>query len=159
MAESSNKKEPALEDALIAIQKAFSRVNQQTAERNQESPGSPLAHIIGNVDANLKTTGRVVEDRFIIDSGGDIEIAFSGAIDTDIEESADKPEVPEPAASAVLEDIFSMNSEQISKLDSEVKIGLLEKIRSSSGFNPQIRKFLDDAFMKIVEEKKRIGQE
>ena len=157
MAESSNKKEPALEDALIAIQKAFSRVNRHTAERNREAPESPLAHIIGNVDANLKAVGRVVEDRFIIDSGGDIEIALSGAIDTDIEESAEKPEAKESAESEALDFLFSMNSEQIHALDNEVKNDVLGKMMAISGSDPQIRQPLDEALIKILEQKKFAG--
>lgn len=156
--EETNKAGPALEDALIAIQKAFSRVNQKTADRNREAPDSPLAHIIGTVDATFKTTGRVVEDRFMIDSSGDVEIAFSGTIDTDIEEGAKITEAPEPMVVDLADDISNMSPDQLNGLDLKTKIDTLRAFIDRTALSEDSVEIINKAFSTVLSDSQQAGK-
>lgn len=83
--EKKTKQNPALEDVINALQKAFSRVSSDSAK---VSDSEALALIVGQVefDIQIKLTPNL--DRLLVDTNGVINLGLKGVIDTDIREES-----------------------------------------------------------------------
>ena len=68
-----------LDDILVALQKSFSRLTDQTNENE-----GTTAQMVGEVDFELKAKFSAQNDSLIHDREGGIELTFTGTIDLDI---------------------------------------------------------------------------
>jgi len=87
---------PFLEEVLVALQKSFSRVNNQSAEVPEHQA---RALMVGDVDFQLslnvdpyRDAEHATADRLLVKSGGGISLTLSGRIDTDIRVAGDQDE-------------------------------------------------------------------
>ncbi len=79
---------PFLEEVLVALQKSFSRVNNQSAAVPEQQA---RALMVGDVDFQLtlnvepyRKSENAPADRLLVKPGGEISLSLSGRIDTDI---------------------------------------------------------------------------
>lgn len=90
-----DKSVPMLEDVLIALQKSFSRLSEQTAVSDKKVPGRPLALMTGDVEFDISMSMQPVatdndwDSLAYSPSGGGIALRLSGKISTDLRVNPD----------------------------------------------------------------------
>jgi hypothetical protein len=86
---------PMLVDVLIALQKTFSRLSEQTAESEKVKPARPLALVTGDVTFDLSmnvqpvASGKDWDNLAYNASGVGIGLRLSGKISTDVRVNPD----------------------------------------------------------------------
>ena len=70
-----------LDEAIVALQKSFSRVSAKSAEISQEKA---RAMVTGQVTFEMSLKVQPEKDYLYIDSNGTVDLRLSGMIDTDI---------------------------------------------------------------------------
>ena len=86
---------PNLDDALVALQKTFSRVSARSAGLPRTNA---LALIAGEVAFDLKLRVNLVKDTLCLDPSGALKLNLNGTIDTDIRIQDEDEDEGEPAA-------------------------------------------------------------
>ena len=74
-----------LEAAILALQKSFSRVSEESANVPEVEA---LALVMGTVDFELTTQVDLSGDYLYVRAGGTISLKLNGTIETDIRETA-----------------------------------------------------------------------
>src|SRR5687768_7280853 len=80
---------PSLDEALVALQKSFSRVSTATEDVPEEQA---RALIVGTVNFEMTTRVTLEGDRYYLDGAGATELRLSGTIEPDIRIIVDQPE-------------------------------------------------------------------
>lgn len=73
-----------LHEAIINLQRSFSRVSRDTAKQSLENPDKALAYVIGNVNFSLSLNVRMEKDTIVIDEASDSCLSLDGTIRCDI---------------------------------------------------------------------------
>lgn len=84
-----------LDEALVALQKSFSRLSRTTgkAQDNNKEQDEAMALIVGNVEFEIELNTEFDAEHIYIDDSGTVQLRLKGEIATDIRIDKDKEEV------------------------------------------------------------------